>query len=172
MSRPPVSHPPVSPPSASATVELDASAAAVWALVTDLDALADLAEETETMTWTRGSTAVTGAVFTGRNRNGSRSWSTTCTVTDAEPGRRFAFDVRAGPLPIARWVYDVQPLDPSGGQDRCRVTESTWDRRPGWFKKPGGWLTGVKDRDRASQAHITLTLERLGSRLEDTRGRR
>lgn len=154
------------PPSATVTVELDAAAVAVYALVTDLDALAALAEETEEMTWIRGTRAVPGAVFTGRNRNGRRSWSTTCTVTDAEPGRRFAFDVRAGPLPVARWQYDVSPLEESGSGPRCRVTESTWDRRPGWFKKPAGWLTGVPDRDSASHAHITLTLDRLRARVE------
>ena len=153
---------PSTPPSASVSVEVAASGAAVYAVLTDLGAMADLAEETETMTWTKGDTAVPGAVFRGQNRNGSRTWSTTCTVTDADPGQCFAFEVRSGPLSIARWQYDLEPLGP----DRCRVSESTWDRRPGWFRRPGGWMTGVRDRDSASQAHITRTLERVRARVE------
>ena len=151
----------------SQSVEVDASAQAVWALVSDLESLAALAEETESMTWVKGDAARPGAVFTGSNRNGAKSWSTTCTVTDAEPGRRFAFDVRAGPLRIARWQYDVEPLAAgASGAGRCRVTESTWDQRPGWFKRPGGWLTGVRDRDAASREHIATTLARLKATAE------
>ena len=66
----------------------------MYALITDLPTLASLAEETETMQWRKGDAAAPGAVFTGHNRNGSQTWTTTCTVTDAEPGRVFAFDVR------------------------------------------------------------------------------
>ncbi len=82
-----------------------------------------------------------GAVFAGHNENGSQRWSTKCTVTDAEPGRVFAFDVRHSVIPIARWQYDIVAAD--GG---CQVTESTWDRRPGWFRKLAGKATGVPDR--------------------------
>ena len=47
------------------------------------------------MEWLKGDVAGPGAVFKGHNRNGGKSWTTTCTVTDAEPGRVFAFDVRS-----------------------------------------------------------------------------
>jgi hypothetical protein len=100
-------------------------------------------------------------VFKGRNRNGRRRWTTTCTVTDAEPGRTFAFDVKSVVIPVAHWRYDLAATD--GG---CTVTESTWDRRPGWFRKPGGMATGVMDRDSANAEHIRLTLERLKARAE------
>ena len=150
----------------SDSVEVDASAGAIYALLSDLDSLASLAEETESMTWTTGTRAEPGAVFTGSNRNGAKTWSTTCTVTDADPGHCFAFEVKAGLLKIARWQYDVEPLAAVDGQDRCRVTESTWDRRPGWFKKPGGWLTGVPDRETASREHIAATLARLKATAE------
>ena len=42
----------------------------------------------------------------------------------------FAFDVKSVVVPVAHWRYDIEPAD--GG---CRVTEQTWDRRPGWFRK-------------------------------------
>lgn len=148
-------------PSATASVHINADADAVYALVTDLPTLASMAEETVAMQWRKGDTVRSGAVFTGRNQNGNRRWSTTCTVTDAEPGRRFAFDVRSSVIPVARWCYDFSAVD--GG---CRVTESTWDRRPGWFRKVAGLATGVSDRASVNADHIRLTLQRLKERAE------
>jgi len=78
-------------------------------------------------------------VFAGHNQNGSKRWSTKCTVTDAEPGRLFAFDVRHTVFPIARWQYDIVASD--GG---CRVTE----------------------RVAANTKNIELTLQRLKRRAE------
>lgn len=145
----------------SATVQIDARPDVVYRLITDLPTLASLAEEAVAMEWRRGRAVQPGTVFTGHNRNGSHRWSTRCTVTDAEPGRRFAFDVRYVGLPIARWQYDIAAAD--GG---CRVTESTWDRRPGWFRKVAGTATGVGDRAAANAEHIRLTLQRLKQRAE------
>ncbi|BBZ63772.1 SRPBCC family protein [Mycolicibacterium monacense] len=147
--------------SAKATVDIDADPATVYRLITDLRTLAELAEETSAMEWKKGDDARPGAVFVGRNRNGSRSWSTTCTVTDATPGQVFAFDVRSTVIPVAHWRYEISPTA-SG----CRVTESTWDRRPGWFRKPAGWATGVSDRDTANAENIAATLRRLKARAE------
>ncbi|OBA82563.1 polyketide cyclase [Mycobacterium sp. 1164966.3] len=148
-------------PSASATVQIDRSPDEVYRLITDLPTLASLAEEAVAMEFRKGDCVSTGAVFVGRNENDDKRWSTKCTVTDAEPGRVFAFDVRYTVLPIARWQYDLEAAD--GG---CRVTESTWDRRPGWFRKVAYRATGVKDRAAANAEHIQLTLQRLKQRAE------
>ena len=149
------------PASAEAEVVIDADPARVYDLITDLPTLASLAEENHAMEWRKGDKVSPGAVFRGHNRNGSHRWSTTCTVTDAEAGRVFAFDVRYAVLPIARWRYDIVPAD--GG---CRVTERTWDRRPGWFSKTAWVGTGVRDRDAANAEHIRLTLARLKEKAE------
>ena len=138
-----------------------ADADAVYALITDLDVMSTLAAETTAMTWHEGDTARPGAVFRGTNCNGSRSWTTTCTVTDAAPGQLFAFDVKSLVIPVAHWRYEIVPAD--GG---CRVTESTWDRRPGWFRGVAGLATGVKDRAGANSEHIELTLQRLKEHAE------
>jgi hypothetical protein len=153
-------------PSARASVEVAADAAAVYALITDLDTLAELAEETTRMRWVDGGAARAGAVFRGSNRNGWRRWTTTCTVTDAEPGRRFAFDVQHTVVPISRWQYDITPT-----AEGCTVTESTWDRRPAWFRGIAGLATGVPDRSTANTAHIEATLRRLKSRAETAAAR-
>jgi hypothetical protein len=49
-------------------------------------------------------------VVKGHNRNGIYRWSTTCTVTDAQPGRVFAFDVRYLGLPSC-WRCDIAGAD-------------------------------------------------------------
>lgn len=146
----------------TASVTIAADPAAIYALITDLPTLASLAEEAHAMQWAKGGSAVPGAVFKGENRNGSKSWTTTCTVTDAVPGSTFAFDVKSAIFPVAHWRYDITAAD--GGA--CTVTESTWDRRAGWFKKIAGLATGISDRDSANAEHIRLTLQRLKERAE------
>ncbi|MGV0743250.1 SRPBCC family protein [Mycolicibacterium sp. XJ870] len=144
-----------------ASVSISADPAAVYALITDLPTLSSLAEEAHAMEWQKGTSATPGSVFKGQNRNGSKSWSTTCTVTDAEPGKTFAFDVKTLVLPVAHWRYDIAPAE-----NGCTVTESTWDRRAGWFKALAGRATGVSDRNTANAEHIKLTLQRLKERAE------
>ena len=148
-------------PPVTATVRIQAAPEAVYALITDLAALADCAEENVGMSWRKGDSARPGAVFVGHNRNGARRWSTACTVTDAEPGRVFAFDVRSAVIPVARWEYRISPTDTG-----CTVTESTWDRRPGWFVGVAGLVTGVKDRPTVNTEHIEATLARVKQRAE------
>jgi len=148
-------------PSATETVQIDASPDVVYGLITDLPTLATLAEEAVAMEWRKGDGVAQGAVFVGHNENSGKRWTTKCTVTDADPGRMFAFDVTHTVLPIARWQYDIVAAD--GG---CRVTESTWDRRPGWFRKIASRATGVPDRAGANAEHIRLTLQRLKQRAE------
>lgn len=158
---PAMSASPNAAPNASAQVTVAASPQTVYGLLTDLDRFTELAQEPVAMRWTRGTEAAPGSRFRGTNRNGWRRWSTTCTVTDADPGRTFAFEVVSFGIPVARWQYDIDPAE--GG---CVVTESTWDRRPGWFVKPGGWATGVADRDTVNAANIRATLDRLKARAE------
>jgi hypothetical protein len=150
-----------SEPTATGTVEVAAPAESVYALITDLGELTGLADETVRMRWVKGGAAAPGAVFKGTNRNGWRRWTTTCTITDADAGKRFAFNVSHTGVPISRWQYEITPSE--GG---CTVTESTWDRRPGWYKTPAGLVTGVMNRAGANADHIKATLQRLKARAE------
>ena len=150
-------------PTVSQSIEIAADPSVVYSLVTDLATLANLAEETHSMLWKKGHRATPGAVFTGSNANGAKKWTTRCTVTDAVPGRMFAFEVDL-PIPfskIARWQYDILAED--GG---CRVTESTWDRRSRVFGVIGKLTTGTEDRVAVNKAHIAATLDRLKARAE------
>jgi uncharacterized protein YndB with AHSA1/START domain len=149
-------------PSATGTVEITAPPQRVYALITDLDTMAELDAETKVMRWKKGSVAAPGSVFVGRNDNGKRKWSTTCTVTDADAGQRFAFEVHSvARIPVSRWQYEIE-VTPSG----CRVTESTWDRRPGWFKKPASIVTASPNRPDINSRNIEATLQRLKLRAE------
>ncbi|MGW6020336.1 SRPBCC family protein [Streptomyces sp. NPDC055099] len=78
--------------------------------------------------------ATVGLVFEGHNKRGPFRWTTRCTVTKAEPGRRFAFRVHAIGLkrprlraPIATWEYRFE--DSGGG---TKVTETWTDDRRSW----------------------------------------
>lgn len=153
---------------ASGSIDIAAPPERVYDLITDLDVLASLAEENSGMRWVSGSAATSGAAatpgarFRGANRNGWRRWSTDCTVTAADPGRCFGFDVVFPPgLPVARWQYDITATD--GG---CTVIETTWDHRARWFALLSGPATGVRDRGRVNAEHIRATLGRLKARAE------
>jgi len=148
-------------PSATGSVEISAAPATVYGLITDLTAMSEIAEQTEVMRWAKGGSAAPGAVFKGTNRNGWRKWTTKCTITDAQPGETFAFNVSHTGVPVARWQYDIAPTG-----EGCTVTESTWDRRPGWYKFPAGLATGVMNRVSANTDNIQATLQRLKNRAE------
>ncbi|MGP5920728.1 SRPBCC family protein [Brachybacterium alimentarium] len=81
-----------------------------------------------------GRPATVGMTFIGSNHRGKARWVTSCTVTEADPGKRFAFDVTAiGPTKpllkgsIATWAYTFEPVE--GG---TRVTETWTDGRRRW----------------------------------------
>ncbi|MBK1784696.1 SRPBCC family protein [Prauserella cavernicola] len=150
-------------PTARAEIEIDARPEDVYALVSDPGVLAELAGEYTEHRWlgeARG--ARPGARFVGRNRNGSRRWSTVATITHADEGSRFAFDVAFGLIQVSRWQYDLEPTERG-----CRVVESTWNRSPQWFRMLVGPFIGVRpdERDVRNQRNIEATLAALQRRL-------
>ncbi|MBN6035756.1 SRPBCC family protein [Amycolatopsis sp. 195334CR] len=151
-------------PNATGRIEVNASPQQVYELVSDPAVLAELAEEYSGHKWLDGaSKAVVGAKFRGSNRRGVRRWSTTSEITDAWAGRRFAFEVTSvAGLPVSRWQYDITATETG-----CVVTESTWERRPAWFRLPTSAVTGVFERDEQNQRNIEATLRRLKARAEN-----
>ncbi len=119
-----------------------------------------------------GEPAAFGTTFVGRNKRGRARWATRCMVTAADPGERFAFDVRQiGPrtprikAAIASWSYTFEPVD--GG---TRVTETWTDNRRRWpdvvaavFDKT---VTGGKLFADFQQRNIATTLASLKADLE------
>jgi uncharacterized protein YndB with AHSA1/START domain len=150
-------------PLATGEVSINASPEKVYRLVSDPVAMVGLAEEFYRARWLHGATqAAVGAWFSGTNRNGWRRWVTHAEVTDAEPGRRFAYRVRTPFLvPISRWEYDITQEG-----DGCRLTVTNWLRAPRWFIPIAILITGQPDRAGTNTSNIATTLRRLKERAE------
>jgi uncharacterized protein YndB with AHSA1/START domain len=150
-------------PIATGQVTINASPAEVYELISDPTAMAEFTEEFFRARWLGGANKpAVGVRFRGSNRNGRRRWVTTCTITEAEPGHRFAYEVSTPfKVPISRWEYDLQP-----SATGCTVTERSYLRVPAWFIPFAILITGEPDRPAANKAHIATTLTRLKEHLE------
>ena len=143
----------------SETVKADP--ARVYELVSDLPRMGEWSPENTGGKWLRGATGpVVGARFRGTNRSGIAIWATRVTVTAADPGQRFTFDVDFMGVPISTWDYEF-----AGAADTCTVTERWTDRRPGWMRATS-MLTGVLNRPEHNRAGMQKTLERLKATAE------
>jgi hypothetical protein len=99
-------------PSASVTVEIDASPEAVWDLVTDINLPARFSNEFQGADWLDDGRPALGARFVGRNGHSvAGSWETTCTITWFEPFRDFGYAVNDIESPAARWRFQLGPSD-------------------------------------------------------------
>lgn len=144
------------------SADIAAPADKVWTLVSDLPRMGEWSPENTGGRWVGGATGpATGAKFRGTNAKGLRRWSTTCTITDATPGKRFAFEVTYGPVRISTWEYDLTDNGSS-----TTVTESWTDRRPLWMKVGSGPVMGVMDRDAHNRRNMEQTLESLKKAAE------
>jgi uncharacterized protein YndB with AHSA1/START domain len=147
---------------AEATADISAPAEKVWSLVSDLPRMGEWSPENTGGRWLGGATGpAVGVKFRGSNAKGLRRWSTTCTVTDASPAKRFAFDVHFAGVPISTWEYDF--VDNGGS---TRVTETWTDRRPTWMKVTSGPVMGVLDRAAHNRNNMEQTLANLKQSAE------
>lgn len=137
----------------------------LWASVADVTRMPHWSPETVSATWVdRAEASGVGARFEGTNRYGRKTWSTICTVTASEPGRIFAFRVKAGPLAVAEWSYTFEPLARG-----TRVVETWTDRRNALARLVAPLVTGVRDRATHNRATMEQTLDNLRRHAEATR---
>ena len=142
---------------AEATTTIAADPVKVYNLVSDLPRMGQWSPENTGGKWISGATGpAVGARFRGNNKRGVLRWSTTVEVTDATPGKKFAFDVTYGPVPISHWEYT---FDPDG--EGCRVTETWVERRPAWMKIGSIPLMAVADRAKHNRQTMEQTLAAL-----------
>jgi hypothetical protein len=142
--------------------KIDADAATVYELVADLPNMGRLSPENTGGKWVGGASGpAVGAKFRGNNKAGWRRWSTSVTVTAADPGKKFAFHVSVAGIPIADWTYEFQADGAA-----TTVTEIWEDRRPGWMDAASGVLMGVPDRTSHNNANMAATLTALKNLAE------
>ena len=147
----------------SRSVSVAAPVERVWQLISDLPGMGEFSPENTGGAWRGGATGpAVGARFRGSNRNGRRRWSTSVQVVRCEPGKAFAFAVSAAGLPISEWSFELA----SEGGAGCTLTETWADRRPGWSKRGGTFLSGVKDRADFTAGSIEATLAAVKEKAE------
>ncbi|QKW09763.1 SRPBCC family protein [Streptomyces sp. NA04227] len=150
----------------SETTQIAAPPAAVYAAVADVAGMGRWSPECTGADVKGGPDAEVrvGTRFTGRNRGEKgRPWSTACTVTVADPGERFAFEVKAAGMRVAVWSYTLEPAE---GGSQTRITETWIDQRGPLMTWIGTLATGVKDRVTHNRETMKVTLRRLKEELE------
>ena len=102
-------------PSTSASAFVPAPAAAVWAVVTDIDLPARFSDEFQGAEWLDDATApdgvpVLGARFRGHNRHPRvGEWASTSFVVELDPERAFGWAVSDPVHPAASWRFTLEP---------------------------------------------------------------
>ena len=103
----------------SGSVELvvDADPGTVYARVSDVTRIGERSTECRSATWVSGEPGARGSVFRGRNRWGwAARWSRRCEVTEADPGRAFAFRTLPERWDVTRrdsttWAYALEQVE-------------------------------------------------------------
>jgi uncharacterized protein YndB with AHSA1/START domain len=147
----------------SVTQDISAPAELVWALVTDLPRMGEWSPENLGGEWVKGATgAAVGARFKGRNKNGSKAWSTSVKVNEVDAPNKFSFALMALGKNWCDWVYEITP---SGAG--CTVTHSWIDHRSTFANRLGKLVSGVSDRSEHNRRNMEATLKNLKAAAEN-----
>jgi uncharacterized protein YndB with AHSA1/START domain len=161
----------------SDSVDIDAAADELYSLISDPTRMGQWSPENRGATLlnpAEDGTAFVGMTFEGRNARGRTRWTTRCTVTAAEPGRRFAFwvhtigvrkpRVRAA---NASWEYRFEPTAEGG----TTITETWTDDRTAWPDAVAAVfdrvVTSGKTFPEFQRVNIRTTLDALKRVVED-----
>jgi hypothetical protein len=148
---------------AEASKSVTADPGVVYDLVSDLTQMGKWSPEACGGRWVGGASGPSiGAKFHGNNRSGWRRWSTTSEVTAAERGKRFAFRVKFGPVPISDWSYDFDAT-----ADGANIVERWSDLRPSWVDLVSRPVMGISDRATHNRRNMEATLTALKVAAED-----
>ena len=96
----------------SESIEIDASPATVWALVTDMERYGEWSSENTGGYWRKNEEGVpgTGAVgdeFVGINRRENQEWKALVEITEREENQSFAFVTGGTAMNFVHWRYDL-----------------------------------------------------------------
>lgn len=133
-----------------------AAPSTVYDLISDITAMGRYSPETVSAHWLDGaSVAAVGARFVGKNAVNGMHWTTTATVTVADPGRRFAFHVPSGAR--STWTYQLDPVDGGTAVTESISTERAIPALIRFFIR----RAGVTDRTEHLRTGMQSTLDRL-----------
>ncbi len=143
------------------SVEIAASGAAVYDLVTAIDRVPEFSPEVRRIRWLGElHRPEAGARFRGTNRWRGFVWRREVVITKAEPGREFCFETVPGHgifHDTTKWRYLLEPV-PSG----TRVTEAYEFFAPRWLR----WMDAALGRPGALARGMEKTLARLKATAE------
>jgi hypothetical protein len=142
------------------SIQIAAPAETVFDAVSHLEQMGQYSPENTGGSWRGGASGpALGAKFRGTNAAGAKTWSTMAVVTEFDRPRAFAFDIRVGPVKVARWRYQLEDV---GGS--TKLTESWLDQRSALSKKLSGSIR--PDREAFTRESIATTLATLKAHLE------
>ena len=107
-------------PTVSVDVVIRASAADVWALVSDITLPTRFSSELVAVEWVGGDASPrSGARFAGRSRHGAiGGWQTECVITAFDPPHRFEWCVGDPERPSSIWRFTVAEVGDRPGSVR------------------------------------------------------
>jgi carbon monoxide dehydrogenase subunit G len=139
---------------------VDASPAAVWALVGNPARIGEISPECYSIRWLGGADGPKpGARFIGWNRKGLLRWPTTSTIAEYEPEQAISWDVDVVGQSVARWSFT---LEPEGAG--TKVTQRWQDKRTAVAALVGKGRTS--DSPSHNKAGMERTLQTVKSRVE------
>jgi uncharacterized protein YndB with AHSA1/START domain len=145
----------------SASVEISAEPARVWAVVSDVTRMPEWSPELRRLYPIGGRRPRVGMTMVGINRRGFAAWPTTSTVVRLEQERAVAWKTRQSG---ATWTYE---LEPTGGGTRLtgRRDLAAFSLGTRLFAPVIG---GAAGHDEELAAGIRSTLERIKAAVERT----
>ncbi len=147
------------PTTATASIEIAASAAKVYDLISDVTRMGEWSPECVSCDWLDTPGAV-GSTFTGRNKSGLARWSTTARVIVADRPSEFTFATLHRDNEATRWSYRLDETD-----GRTVVTESFESiTTPLLIGLAERWV--IRDRQAKLEAGMATTLEAIKAAAE------
>ncbi len=92
-----------------ASIEIEADAATVYDLVSDITRMGEWSPENVGGVWLDGGSGQVGDRFEGLNRTPEREWTRECEIARAEPGADFTFVVGGVEANCTWWSYEMTP---------------------------------------------------------------
>lgn len=144
----------------SVSQHINASPAAVWAVLADLTRMGEWSPETYRVEWLGSATGpVAGARFRGWNKRGFFRYPTTCEIEVVDTDRELAWAVVLRGQKVTRWRYQLAGSEQGG-------TEVTESYEQAMAYGPIARISFSDKRVAAMHEGMRTTLRRLASAVE------